>query len=146
MYEEALQLGAPTSALFAKLARTYAGMHHYKRALAEYAKAARLQPGDPALLLEKVAMLLRMRDTDRAAAELDACAALLTVPRPLPLSPPVHTYMRALPYRALTQTENCCVDEELQHQGKREALPRPLRLAQGCFSGSSGCEQAHSRM
>lgn len=79
MYQEALQLGAPSSALFAKLARTYAAMHHYKRSLAEYAKAVRLQPGDTALRLEKSDMFLRMRDTDRAAAELDACGALLAV-------------------------------------------------------------------
>eukprot|EP00892_Ulva_mutabilis_P009788 jgi/Ulvmu1/7181/UM034_0090.1 len=77
MYQEALQLGAPSSALYAKLARTYAAMHHYKRALAESAKAVRLQPADPALRLEKTDMLLRMCDGGRATAELDACAALL---------------------------------------------------------------------
>lgn len=95
MYEEALQLGAPSSALFAKLARTYAAMHHYKRALAEYAKASRLQPSDPALRLEKVAMLLRMRDTDRASAELDACATLLDVCCPLPLSAPASAHVQS---------------------------------------------------
>lgn len=103
MYEEALQLGAPSSALFAKLARTFAAMHHYKRALAEFAKAVRLQPGNAALRLEKVDMLLRMRDADRAAAELDSCAELLTV-----LSPPALPLLICLQRHMEIYTKQAC--------------------------------------
>lgn len=89
MYQEALQLGAPSAALFTRLARTFAAMHHYKKALAEYAKAVRLQPSDTALRLEKVDMFLRMRDSERAGGDLDACANLLSVP-PLLSCPDLH--------------------------------------------------------
>ena len=79
MYRDAMELGSLTAAIFERIARTHAAMHHYRRAIAEYAKAARLRPDDSSLRLAKIDLFITTGDLQRASAEVDACASLLQV-------------------------------------------------------------------
>lgn len=73
MFEAALSLAPHTAAIFAKLGATFAAMHRFKQAASEYGKAARLEPENVGLRLQKVAMFVRMRAIEQAHAELDDC-------------------------------------------------------------------------
>ena len=79
MYRDAMELGSLNAAIFERIARTHAAMHHYRRAIAEYAKAARLRPEDSGLRLAKIDLFITTGDLQRASAEANACEALLQV-------------------------------------------------------------------
>ena len=79
MYQDALPLAPHSAALFEKLGNAQTAAHSFRAAAAEFGKAVRLAPGDGALRLKKVSVLLRLRAHELAAAELDECDAVTEV-------------------------------------------------------------------
>jgi predicted TPR repeat methyltransferase len=79
MYRDALELGSLSAAIFERIARTHAAMHHYRQAISEYAKAARLRPEDPSLRLAKIDLFITTGNLQRASMEVDACDSILQV-------------------------------------------------------------------
>jgi tetratricopeptide (TPR) repeat protein len=79
MYEDAKELSGSIPEIHSKTAAAYTAMHLYRQALSEHARASRLRPGDIGLRFAKIDLLLRVREADRAAADLDECAAQLQV-------------------------------------------------------------------
>jgi predicted TPR repeat methyltransferase len=79
MYKNAMDLGSLSAAIFERIARTHKAMHHYRRAVAEYAKASRLRPDDSSLRLAKIDLFITIGDLQRASVEVEACELLLQV-------------------------------------------------------------------